>query len=1426
MVVSNPFTQLLSGGAFPWLSLQQTNEIKEKSKLMSTNPYDQTLIQNDLYKQELSKKTHEDYMKNRQVWGMQLEQKKQTAKDPVTKNSTDSIKKMWALADMYRQYWYEHGKNRDDMWDEELVSRFNTKNPQAKKYADAFLTGWEDSEYRLSQQLGLSEDSYKKWKSGIAKEKLSDNFWSNVWSKMKVWYNQSLDQYEKSFYRIGKNIENIPNTMAKFVANNVNIKGLLEKKIGREITDEQYEKVIDWAVNEYDKKTERNQQSVLDYIDIVNYAANKYAEENKIDEDIEQYYNNKSMTKSLLEWDIKGFVYKSAWDMAQNREMLPIIWVTALNPTVWTALMATDSYVRESEDAFETMLNNGATYEQAEKGAVAVWIINAAIEVWLEKLIWWVETAASDSIRKAFTKNVQEEAVKKWLGRVLLDAGKTQVRASTEEGLEEIFQQIVQNAFVKTVNENQDLFEWAGLAFEWGFYNPLNLMAWGWNITQNLGNIDYSRSTNTDTNENTSNTSEGNLLDRVTDWGAQKITGTVSAQDKLYKAQEPRMNTLTSKKDLSKRRANSDRANQLIVENGYVPTNTTERVEAHQATLNKLWNQVKEQVNQGEWITVDQTPIIEALRNYIEEKKSLNIAAIDSDITALEKELASLERGQQEGTDLPTLENKKQVYNDLINWKGQEASEVYKAWLKLLTAEIWKIEDSMLTEIPWEFSNLKRDVWALIDAYDDVFKADMKNQRNKGMWLTEAYSRIEWVGDIIEGALGVFKWEWGKVLKWLWKVALGKSLAKARDVDFLVQQGFKELAEQMKKNQTNNNETYKNQIEEWAQPVAEMTEDEKYQEMVNRIMTPEEAMEIVELAWRANNLKEFYEGKYNNWEEWLRGEWPDTVEMYVENTFTTQRMIESHPELLDRGTMFSEVLDAYLNGTLVGTEKAAAGDIDLSQPVEYTPTKFYEPQQIKDGKALREKANQRVTKSNRNEVYKARGEFITQAHDQNFITELWLTDAEVNKKLKERSNYTVRSKELSNRINRGVAPQYRRAWLENSSIVNEFAVTDEDLENMVKKVEWKSEEYERKYISNAMLALNTHIDWSNLTFQFVPKWSLMSSIDGRSTKIAWDYNPHEDIIRIANSWQNTVAHEMWHFLDWLWGRQLYGYNVTLSEWGNRETIKQNLTEDQKNFVAHFDNFISSLRKKSDTSSDYLMTPTEMFARFVARFTEWTRKTATNNRWDYESRYYNDRYLESDYIEFTKLLQEKSKLDLENNYANYEEYKNRFKKWSDSDTKIVEKRLDNDGKNNYNSREGLAEEIVDNWGITLEMADNNNVGGKPYVAVSPYPNRSEIIKVEDFNDAQVRNYVEKNADKLLQKGYALGWRVNEWNVYLDVSIVLPKSMQKEALEIANKYNQKAIFDLETFEDIPAEWNWEYMDVDEEEVSDYIRSLFNK
>jgi hypothetical protein len=57
------------------------------------------------------------------------------------------------------------------------------------------------------------------------------------------------------------------------------------------------------------------------------------------------------------------------------------------------------------------------------------------------------------------------------------------------------------------------------------------------------------------------------------------------------------MNTLSKKKDLEKRREHSDRANQLIVQNGYIPTNTAERLEAHETTMKNIWKQVEDKIN-------------------------------------------------------------------------------------------------------------------------------------------------------------------------------------------------------------------------------------------------------------------------------------------------------------------------------------------------------------------------------------------------------------------------------------------------------------------------------------------------------------------------------------------------------------------------------------------------------------------------------------------------------------------------------------------------------------------------------------------------------------------------------------------------------------------------------------------------------------
>lgn len=196
-----------TGATFPWLSVKETNDIKEKSKLMSSNSYDQMLIENDLYKQKLTDKNHENYMKERQTSKMWLEQQSQNAKDTKTKNTTSSVKKMAALADMYRQYWYEHGVNRDSMQDEELISRFNTKNPQVKKFADDFLTWGQDSEYRLAQELWISKMPWEKETKETWLQKAAD---VGVWILQSPWkrgYNMIWQWMDKLWKAVADKLE-------------------------------------------------------------------------------------------------------------------------------------------------------------------------------------------------------------------------------------------------------------------------------------------------------------------------------------------------------------------------------------------------------------------------------------------------------------------------------------------------------------------------------------------------------------------------------------------------------------------------------------------------------------------------------------------------------------------------------------------------------------------------------------------------------------------------------------------------------------------------------------------------------------------------------------------------------------------------------------------------------------------------------------------------------------------------------------------------------------------------------------------------------------------------------------------------------------------------------------------------------------------
>lgn len=139
---------------------------------------------------------------------------------------------------------------------------------------------------------------------------------------------------------------------------------------------------------------------------------------------------------------------------------------------------------------------------------------------------------------------------------------------------------------------------------------------------------------------------------------------------------------------------------------------------------------------------------------------------------------------------------------------------------------------------------------------------------------------------------------------------------------------------------------------------------------------------------------------------------------------------------------------------------------------------------------------------------------------------------------------------------------------------------------------------------------------------------------------------------------------------------------------------------------------------------------------------------------------------------------------------------------------------------------IADDIIANWGATLDAATMSKVWWD-YYALSLFPNRNRQIPKAEFKDQHVLDYVEDNLDRLLEPWNNLwAWVSPTDMVHLDVSTTLPKKYLKQAKSLAKKYNQEAIYDLWTFEEIPTWWTWEPMDIDEEEVVKILKSLLSK
>lgn len=288
--------------------------------------------------------------------------------------------------------------------------------------------------------------------------------------------------------------------------------------------------------------------------------------------------------------------------------------------------------------------------------------------------------------------------------------------------------------------------------------------------------------------------------DAIVEWIAERVSGNKTAQDKLFQAQEPTLNRLSKERNTQQIRNKSDVANELIVKDiqknwWELPTDTQSRVDAHERAMRNKWKEIEDKLGDRWKVEINTAQLADDLDKYIASIEKLKISKNKSDLDALKEQSADLRALWN--VDLLTLEKQKEMINANLNdWDDKSIWNVYKNWMTELTRNMWKLEDQIISRIPWEFQDIKNDFGALADGYWDVIKANVKAQRAKYSDSLSNYSRIKWIWDILKWVYHLDLWEIGKgTAQMIW----GEVTAKLKDKDRLITEWFKNLAEEMSK---------------------------------------------------------------------------------------------------------------------------------------------------------------------------------------------------------------------------------------------------------------------------------------------------------------------------------------------------------------------------------------------------------------------------------------------------------------------------------------------------------------------------------------------------------------------------------------------------------------------------------------------------
>lgn len=259
------------------------------------------------------------------------------------------------------------------------------------------------------------------------------------------------------------------------------------------------------------------------------------------------------------------------------------------------------------------------------------------------------------------------------------------------------------------------------------------------------------------------------------------------ATTEVFKAIKP---SITVGRNLSTAKETVGKANKAIIDLGIkAPTNVREYTTALTEAKQRVWQQIETKLSGAGTTKVDIGTIADRVKQMADDP---NLLRIDQRAASKLANIARSLESQGREMSVADAESLKQYINSEL--KGAfgkfNLSNAEQNAKKMITAEIGKQLDDILSSVPNEFSDMKKLYGAVRQTEEDALKRLVVFERQNPQGLIESYSKISGVGNIIKGVATLNPSE---VVKGASEVIMGQVQRRANDADTLIKKAFERL---------------------------------------------------------------------------------------------------------------------------------------------------------------------------------------------------------------------------------------------------------------------------------------------------------------------------------------------------------------------------------------------------------------------------------------------------------------------------------------------------------------------------------------------------------------------------------------------------------------------------------------------------------